>query len=86
MPPLREWPMSHLVMLHGIALSLWTGARVVTSTAHMVGEMFIPAWTPSDGWLLYLTAALTATFATKRVTHEGLWKKTPPPPATEPPQ
>jgi hypothetical protein len=51
--------MSHLVMLHGIVLSLATGARVVTTD-----------WTPAESWLLYLLASLTATFATKRIT----WK------------
>lgn len=55
-----SWPMSHLVMLHGIVLSLATGIKIVLSQD----------WAPPPEWLLYLGATLTATFATKRLT----WK------------
>lgn len=60
MQRLANWPMSHLVMLHGIALSLATGAKVVATS-----------WVPPEAWLLYLLGSLTATFATKRLTHKG---------------
>lgn len=62
--------MSHLVMLHGIVLSLATGGRVVLSL-----------WSPPEFWLLYLVACLGLTFATKRLT----WKpESPQNPPTDP--
>jgi len=64
MPKLGDWPMSHLVMLTGIALALTTGGRVVTT-----------GWAPPESWLLFIMGCLTITFATKRATFTGLWRK-----------
>lgn len=71
--PLADWPMSHLVMLTGIVLSLWTGARVVTST-----------WDPPESWLLFLGGMLTVTFATKRMTWKPESPQNTPPPDVPP--
>lgn len=57
---IATWPMSHIVMLHGVVLSLATGAKVV-----------VTSWQPPEAWLLYLLGSLTATFATKRFTYKG---------------
>jgi hypothetical protein len=51
--------MNHIVMLHGVILSLGTGAKVIATN-----------WVPPEVWLLYLTASLTLTFATKRLTYK----------------
>ena len=61
---LGDWPMSHLVMLTGILLALTTGARVV-----------VTGWAPPESWLLFIMGCLTITFATKRATFAGLWRK-----------
>jgi len=66
-PKLGDWPMSHLVMLTGIFLALATGARVV-----------LMGWAPPESWLLFIMGCLTITFATKRATFTGLWRKSSP--------
>lgn len=66
----REWPMSHIVMAHGVVLSLATGFRIVLSKD----------WAPPPEWLFYLAGTLTVTFATKRLT----WKPGSPQDAKEP--
>jgi membrane protein implicated in regulation of membrane protease activity len=87
MTPLKDWPMSHVVMLTGVFLALMTGltmfvTAVVASTRVVpVGHVAPAAWNPQESWLLFVVALVTATFATKRLT----WKpESPQNPPTDP--
>jgi len=67
--------LSGIVLAHETALTMMVTAIKAAGRVCPANSVCVGAWAPAESWLLFIMGLVTITFATKRATFTGLWRK-----------